>query len=92
MLPITTARLAWSVGRSVMTVSPAKVAEPIEMPFGTWTHVGPMNHVLDGSNLHTQRGNLEGNTGPVQHMPRHISQSTYSKQLSRRQHQYSAGC
>jgi len=35
MLPITTAGVAWSVGLSVMTVSPAKVAEPIEMPFGT---------------------------------------------------------
>jgi len=29
-------------------VSPAKMAEPIEMPFGLWTRVGPRNHVLDG--------------------------------------------
>jgi len=37
-----------SVGLSVMLVSPAKTAEPIEMPFGLWTRVGPRNHVLDG--------------------------------------------
>jgi len=29
-------------------VSPAKTAEPIEMPFGLRTRVGPGNHVLDG--------------------------------------------
>jgi len=29
-------------------VSSAKAAEPIETTFGTWTPVGPMNHVLDG--------------------------------------------
>jgi len=26
---------------------PAKTGEPIEMPFGRLTHVGPRNHVLD---------------------------------------------
>ena len=31
---------------SVMIVSPAKTAEPIEMPFGVWTRVGPRNHVF----------------------------------------------
>ena len=30
-------------------MSPAKTAEPIEMPFGTWIQVGPRKHVLDGS-------------------------------------------
>jgi len=30
-----------SVGPSVMIVSPAKTAEPIEMPFGLWARVGP---------------------------------------------------
>jgi len=30
-----------------MLVSPAKTAQPIEMPFGLWTRVGPGNHVLD---------------------------------------------
>jgi len=29
-------------------VSCAKVAEPIEMLFGIWTHVGLQVHVLDG--------------------------------------------
>jgi len=29
-------------------VSCVKTAEPIEMPFGLWTVVGPGNHVLDG--------------------------------------------
>ena len=37
-----------SVGLSVMVVSPAKMAEPIEMPCGLETRVGPRNHVLDG--------------------------------------------
>jgi len=29
-------------------MSPAETAEPIDMPFGLWTRVGPRNHVLDG--------------------------------------------
>ena len=32
-------------------MSPAKTAEPIEMPFGLWTRVGPRKHALDG--MHT---------------------------------------
>jgi len=32
-----------SVCRSVTLVSPAKTAEPIEMPFGLWTQMGPRN-------------------------------------------------
>ena len=36
------------VCRSVTLVSPAKTDEPIEMPFGLRTRVGPRNHVLDG--------------------------------------------
>ena len=53
MRPIVTDRVAWSVGlsdigRSVTLVSPAKTAEPIEMPFGLRTPVGPGNHILDG--------------------------------------------
>jgi len=46
--PIVTNRVAWSVCRFVTLVSPAKTAEPIEMPFGLRTLVGPGNHVLDG--------------------------------------------
>ena len=33
--------------RYVTIVSPAKTAEPIDMPFGTLCEVGPGNHVLD---------------------------------------------
>ena len=32
----------------VTVVSPTQMAEPIEIPFGLWTPVGPRNHVLDG--------------------------------------------
>ena len=37
-----------SLCRSVTVVSPAKSVEPIEMPFGLRTRVGPMNRVLNG--------------------------------------------
>jgi len=37
-----------SVCLSVTLVSPAKMAAPIEMPFGLRTRVGPRNHALDG--------------------------------------------
>jgi len=36
-----------SVGLSVTIVNPAKTAEPIEIPLGLWTRVGPRNHVLE---------------------------------------------
>jgi len=36
------------VCRFVTLVSPAKTAEPIEMPFGLRTRVGPGSHVLHG--------------------------------------------
>jgi len=55
MRPIVTDRVAWSVGqsvclyRSVIRVSPAKTAEPVETPFGLWAWMGPRNHVLYGS-------------------------------------------
>ena len=29
-------------------MSPAKIAEPIEMPFALWARMCPRNHVLDG--------------------------------------------
>jgi len=52
--PIATDEVTWSVGLSVCqvflfvtTVSPAKTAEPTEMPVGMWTRVGPRNYVLD---------------------------------------------
>jgi len=34
--------------RSVTLVSPAKTAEPIEMPLALWARMGPRNYVLDG--------------------------------------------
>jgi len=40
-----------SVGLSVTIVSPAKMAEPIEMPFGMWTRVGARKRVLDGMHI-----------------------------------------
>jgi len=48
MLSTVTNRVAWSVGLSVTLVSPAKMTELIEMPFGLRTRVGPGNHVLGG--------------------------------------------
>ena len=50
---IVTDRAAWSVGlsfcRSVCHSSQlCKTAEPIEMPFGMTTRMGPRKHVLDG--------------------------------------------
>ena len=50
MPPVVTDRVAGSVGLSVgLLLSPAKTAEPIEMPFELWARMGSRNHVLDGS-------------------------------------------
>ena len=47
-------------------MSPAKKAEPIEMPFGLWTRVGPGNHVLDGGpDSRMGRVNFEGKGRPI---------------------------
>ena len=43
-----------SVSLSVTTVSSAKMAEPIEIPFGIWTNMGPRNCVLDGVHISTR--------------------------------------
>ena len=48
MRPIVTDQVAWFVSLSVALVSPAKMAEPVKMPFGLWTLVDPRNHVLNG--------------------------------------------
>ena len=46
-----------SVGLSVVTfVSPAKTAEPIDMPFAELTRVSQRNHVLDGVCLRHAEG------------------------------------
>jgi len=41
-----------SVCLSITIVSCTKTAEPIKMPFGLWTQVGPRKHVLDGILVH----------------------------------------
>jgi len=41
-----------------------KMAEPIEVPFGMWTRVGPTKHVLvGGSRSPIRRDNFEGEKG-----------------------------
>ena len=47
----------------VPIVSPANTAEPMEMPFGLWTLVGPRKHILHGSPaLPMGRGQFWGGT------------------------------
>jgi len=66
MRPLVTDQVAWSVGRSVTLVSPAKMAEAIEMPFGLNTRVGPRNHVLDGVHISPWEGAiLRGKGYPI---------------------------
>ena len=48
MQSVVTDEVAWSVCQFITILSAAKTAEPIEMPFGMWDQMGPMNHVLDG--------------------------------------------
>jgi len=70
MQPIVTNRVAKSVSRSVClsvtVVSPAKAAEPIEMPFGLRTPVGPRNCVRPGSTSPHGRGNFGGGASHCQ--------------------------
>jgi len=65
MRPIVTDRVALSVCLSVTLVSPAKTAEPIEMPFGLRTQVGPGNHALDGVQIPMGRGTFEEEGRPI---------------------------
>ena len=59
-------RLRSVVCRSVTIVIPAKTAEPIEMPFGLWTRMGPRNHALHGgSDLCVGRSNFGGRDGTL---------------------------
>jgi len=48
---------------SVTIVSPAKMAEPIEMLFGLRTRVGPGNHMLDGVKIPRGKGQFLGGEG-----------------------------
>jgi len=55
-----------SVCLCVTLVYPAKMTEPIEMPFGLRTWMGPGNHVLDGGPdppWELGRDNFEGESG-----------------------------
>jgi len=66
-----TNQVAWSDGLSVSwsvtVVSPAKMAEPIEMPFGMLSWVNPRNHVLDGgADAPTVRGTFRGVSSSLQ--------------------------
>jgi len=56
MWPIATGRVVWSLGRFVTIVSPAKTAEPNEMPFGVWTWVDTRNNILDKVQIPTFEG------------------------------------
>ena len=65
MPPIVADGVVWSVGcsvsLSVTIVSPAKMAELIEILFGLWTREGPRNYILGGGqDLPIRRGNFEG--------------------------------
>jgi len=64
MRPIATDGVAWSVGwsvclsvcQSVMIMSPAKLAEPIEMSFGMCVDVGgPRKYTLDEVQIHARK-------------------------------------
>ena len=46
--------------RFVKIVSPEKTPEPIKMPFGLWTRVGPRNHILDRVQIPMRTDNFEG--------------------------------
>jgi len=51
-------------GLSVTLVSPVKTAEPIEMPSGLRTWLGPRDHVLDGgSDPSMGSGKFRGENG-----------------------------
>jgi len=56
MWPIVTDRVACSVCLPVTVLSPAKVAQLIEMQVGLWAQVGSRNHVLDGVQIPSWEG------------------------------------
>jgi len=72
------------VCQSVTLVSAVKTAEPIEMPFGLSTRVGPGNHVLDwGPDPPMGRGNFEGKKGRPIVKCRDMLWSSVQKRLNR---------
>ena len=65
-------------------MSPAKTAEPIEIPFGLRTLVGPRDHVLDGgSDPPMGRGTFLGENGRPIVNYRDILQSSVERRLNR---------
>ena len=79
MWPDATDRVAWSICLSVSTVSPAKTAEPVEMPFGLLTRVVSKNRVRWKYRSPHMKGNVEGKKGPGPDIPGHVWQSICSK-------------
>ena len=72
------------VGLSVTLVSPAKTAEPMEMPFGLRIWVGPWNHVLDGGADPPWEGTiLSGERGRPIVKYRHTMRFSVQKRLNR---------
>jgi len=58
--------VAWSLCLLDTTVSHAKTAEPIEMPFWSWSRVGPRNLVLGrGLDPPQEKGHFFGGGGHV---------------------------
>jgi len=73
-----------SVGLSVTLVSPAKMDEPIELPFGLRTWVGPGNHVLDGGpDPSMERGKFLGENGRPIVKYRDTLRSSVQRRLNR---------
>jgi len=77
-------RVVWSVCQSIKLVIPAKMAEPIEMPFGLRTWLGPRDHVLDGgSDPPMGRGKFLGENGHPIVKYRDILRSSVQRRLNR---------
>jgi len=55
MRPVVTDRVAWSVCLAVCHNRKPSV-EPIDMPFGLWTRLGPVNHLLGGVQIPREKG------------------------------------
>jgi len=63
---------------------PAKTTEPIAMPFGMWTLVGPRNHVLDDGPDRPMQGPIFREMDILGHAQRHCALS-YAKMAVRNQ-------
>ena len=61
-------RCLYIISLSVTTISSAKMAELLEMPFRMWTQVDPTNYVLDGGpNIPREGAPLRGMTSRFSH-------------------------